>query len=57
MVKDSSILISSTVLNEIFVLRVCIVNYRTTKQDIKDILTIVRELGHIADKKLRKKNL
>ena len=55
MVKDPRILISSTVLNDIFVLRVCIVNYRTTKQDIKDILTIVREMGQITDKKLRKK--
>jgi len=54
-VKDSQILLSSTVLNGIFVLRVCVVNYRTTKQDIKDILMIVREIGQITDKKLRKK--
>ncbi|MFW6149739.1 MAG: pyridoxal phosphate-dependent decarboxylase family protein, partial [Atribacterota bacterium] len=55
MLKDSHILISSTILNDIFVLRVCIVNYRTTKQDIKDILTIVRQIGQLTDKKLCKK--
>lgn len=55
MLKDSQILLSSTVLNDIFVLRACIVNYRTTKQDIKDILVIVREIGQITDNKLREK--
>jgi glutamate/tyrosine decarboxylase-like PLP-dependent enzyme len=55
--EDQRIVISSTVLNEIFVLRVCIVNYRTTKQDIKNIISILRELGHAVDKKLRKDNL
>lgn len=53
---DQRAVLSSTVLGDKYVLRACIVNYRTTKQDIKDILTIVRELGHITDKKLRKKN-
>ena len=55
MLEDSQILTSSTVLNDIFALRVCIVNYRTTKLDIKNILIILRELGQIIDKKLRKK--
>lgn len=54
---DQRAVLSSTVLGNKYVLRTCIVNYRTTKQDIKDILTIVRELGHTADKKLRRKNL
>jgi glutamate/tyrosine decarboxylase-like PLP-dependent enzyme len=55
MIKDSSTLIYSTILNDIFALRVCIINYRTTKQDILDILTFLRKLGQTADKKLRKK--
>lgn len=54
---DQRAVLSSTVLGSKYVLRACIVNYRTTKQDIKDILTILRELGHAADKKLRRENL
>jgi glutamate/tyrosine decarboxylase-like PLP-dependent enzyme len=55
--KDIRTLLSSTVLKNMFVLRACIVNYRTTKQDIKDILVILRELGVAADKKLRRVTL
>jgi len=55
MLLDHRAVLSSTVLKDTYILRVCIVNYRTTKQDIKDILTIVRELGRLADKKLRRK--
>ena len=54
---DQRAVLSSTVLRDKYVLRACIVNYRTTKQDIKDILTILRELGRTADKKLRRENL
>lgn len=51
--KDRRALLSSTVLNKKFVHRACIVNYRTTKQNIENILKIVRELGTAEDKKLR----
>ena len=51
--KDRRALLSSTVLNKKFVLRTCIVNYRTTKQNIENILKIVRGLGMAEDKKLR----
>ena len=54
---DQRAVLSSTALGDKYVLRACIVNYRTTKQDIKDILTILRELGRAADKKLRRENL
>ncbi|UCD12952.1 MAG: aminotransferase class I/II-fold pyridoxal phosphate-dependent enzyme [Thermoplasmatales archaeon] len=57
MLLDQRAVLSSTFLGSTFVLRVCIVNYRTKKQDIKDILTTIRELGHIADKRLRRKKL
>ena len=52
MCTDSRALLSSTVLQEKFVLRACIVNFRTTKQDIQDIIQILRELGEKEDKKL-----
>jgi glutamate/tyrosine decarboxylase-like PLP-dependent enzyme len=50
---DARILLSSTIIKNKFVLRACIVNYRTTKQDIKTILKIIKELGVAADKKLQ----
>ncbi|MCX6665984.1 MAG: aminotransferase class I/II-fold pyridoxal phosphate-dependent enzyme [Euryarchaeota archaeon] len=52
--RDGRILLSSTILGKRFVLRACVVNYRTTKKDIVMILEIVRELGSKSDKKLRK---
>ena len=55
--KDGRVLLSDTVLNKRFVLRACIVNYRTTKQNIENILKIVRELGTAEDAKLRKTQL
>jgi aromatic-L-amino-acid/L-tryptophan decarboxylase len=51
---DPRILLSSTILQKQFVLRACIMNYRTTKQDIKNIIDITRELGEKEDQKLRK---
>jgi glutamate/tyrosine decarboxylase-like PLP-dependent enzyme len=53
--KDGRILLSSTNINNRFVLRMCIVNYRTRKKDIDEILKIFRELGIKADIKLRNK--
>jgi glutamate/tyrosine decarboxylase-like PLP-dependent enzyme len=49
---DRRVLLSNTVLQEKFVLRACIVNFRTTTQDIQDIIQILRELGEKEDKKL-----
>ena len=55
--KDGRALLSGTVLNKKFVLRACIVNFRTTKQDIENTIEIVRELGMVEDEKLRKTQL
>lgn len=57
MLKDQRVLLSSTVLKNKFVLRACIVNYRTKKQDIITILEILRKLGAKDDKKLRETNI
>ena len=55
--KDGRALLSGTVLNKRFILRACIVNFRTTKQDIENIIEIIRELGMVEDEKLRKTQL
>lgn len=53
---DGRALLSSTVLGNIFVLRACIVNYRTTKQDIEEIIKIIHEIGDNTDKDLRERS-
>ena len=53
MLSDRRALLSTTVLKNKFVLRACIMNYRTTKKDIEEIIQIVREFGSAIDKKLR----
>jgi glutamate/tyrosine decarboxylase-like PLP-dependent enzyme len=54
---DGRALLSSTILENKFVLRACIMNYRTTKQDIRIIIEVIRELGKKKDVELRKKFL
>lgn len=51
--KNRRILISGTVLQGRFVLRACIVNYRTTKQDVQDIIEGIRKVGKRNDTLLR----
>jgi aromatic-L-amino-acid decarboxylase len=43
--KNKEFLISGTVLNGRCVLRVCIMNFRTTKQDVQEIVEAVRRIG------------
>jgi len=51
--NDQRAIISYTKIKNCFVLRLCIVNYRTKKQDIENIVDLVLELGSKADKNLR----
>jgi len=51
--KDGQALLSGTVLNSTFVLRICIVNYRTKKNDLVRIIDSIRKLGRKEDKKFR----
>jgi aromatic-L-amino-acid decarboxylase len=45
--------VSNAIVNEIFVLRVCIVNFRTTKSDIEVLPGIVKKYGRQVDKEKR----
>ena len=54
---DGRGLLSSTSLHGKYVLRSCIVNYRTKKSDIVKILEIVRNIGYKKDSELRSKLL
>ena len=42
---DSKAFMSSTLLGGVFALRMCIVNYSTTWEDIRDTLISVEEFG------------
>jgi len=53
MYTDQRVVLSGTILGNRFVLRACIVNFRTTKKDVKEIVEILRELGAAADTQLR----
>jgi len=50
--KDRRVQLSSTKIKNKVVLRACIINYRTTKNDIITILKVIRELGEIAKNKM-----
>ena len=54
---DRRVYVSSTILGDTFVLRACIVNYRTTKKNISEILEVICELAAIEDANLRGKFL
>ena len=45
--------VSNAIVNEIFVLRVCIVNFRTTKSDIEALPGIVKKYGRQVDREKR----
>jgi aromatic-L-amino-acid decarboxylase len=51
--RDRRAYVSSTQLKGHFVLRACIVNHRTQKKDIRDILDIIRELALIEAKNIQ----
>ncbi len=53
MLSDRRALLSTTAIKNKLVLRVCIMNYRTTKEDIEEMMEIIRECGSAIDIKLR----
>ena len=55
--ENREFLISGTMLNGRYVLRACIVNYRTTKQDVKYIIQALREIGKKNDALLKSKDI
>jgi len=50
---DGSAFVSNAVIDEVFVLRLCIVNFRTTLNDIEALPEIVRRLGRKVDRAMR----
>ena len=50
---DQRAMLSSTIIKGKFVLRSCIVNFRTKKADILKIIKIIREIGEKVDNNLR----
>jgi len=55
--KNRKFLISGTVLKGRYVLRACIINYRTTKKDVQDIIEAVRNIGKKNDALLRSRGI
>jgi glutamate/tyrosine decarboxylase-like PLP-dependent enzyme len=51
--KEGDSFVSNAVIDEVFLLRACIVNFRTTLQDIEMLPAIVARIGHELDSKLR----
>jgi aromatic-L-amino-acid decarboxylase len=52
--KKGKMMLSGTVLRNTFVLRACIVNFRTTKQDIVEISEMIQDVGKTEDGTLRR---
>jgi glutamate/tyrosine decarboxylase-like PLP-dependent enzyme len=50
---DGRAVLSGTILGKKFVLRACIMNYRTRKQDITMIMDVIRDVGSREDIKIR----
>lgn len=50
---DGSAFVSNAVIDKVFVLRLCVVNFRTTLSDIEALPEIVRRLGRKVDKAMR----
>lgn len=55
--RDGEIFVSNAVVNDIFLLRACIVNFRTTVEDIKAMLEVVLRVGHEVDVSIRPEGL
>ena len=49
--------VSNAVIGEKFVLRACIVNFRTTSADIQELTLIVARMGKAIDQALRPRDL
>ncbi len=48
-VASRELMLSSTRLGEEFVLRFCVLNHRTQREDIDEALRIIEKLGHEAE--------
>jgi len=55
--REGEIFVSNAVINNIFLLRACIVNFRTTVEDIKAMLEVVLRVGHEVDVSMRPEGL
>ncbi|MGH2527538.1 MAG: pyridoxal phosphate-dependent decarboxylase family protein, partial [Actinomycetota bacterium] len=54
---DGRVFCSNAVLNGRFVLRICIVNFRTEAEDLDALLDVASELGARVDAELRRAQL
>ena len=55
--KDGEVFVSNAVIDDVFLLRACIVNFRTTLDDIKAMIEIVLRIGHEVDDSMRPEGL
>jgi len=55
--REGEIFVSNAVIDGKFLLRACIVNFRTTIDDIKAIVEVVLRVGHEVDASMRSNNL
>lgn len=55
--QDGRVFFSNALLGERFVLRVCIVNFRTEAEDLDAVLEVAAEIGRRLDAELRPRNL
>ncbi|MEJ7589661.1 MAG: pyridoxal-dependent decarboxylase [Ferruginibacter sp.] len=54
--KGGEVFLSNAIINEKYCLRACIVNFRTSKTDIMEIIEIIVRQGRLMDKTLRRKS-
>jgi aromatic-L-amino-acid/L-tryptophan decarboxylase len=54
---DGRVFVSNAVLRGAFVLRACIVNFRTEAEHVETVLDVAREIGERLDRELRPKDL
>ena len=57
MEKGGQAFVSNAVLNDTYVLRMCIVNFRTTLEDVVALADITTDLGRQVDEEMRPKEL
>jgi glutamate/tyrosine decarboxylase-like PLP-dependent enzyme len=55
--KDGEVFVSNAVIDDVFLLRACIVNFRTTLDDIKAMIEVVLRVGHEVDASIRPEGL
>lgn len=55
--REGEVFVSNAVIDGIFLLRACIVNFRTTRKDLEALVEVVLRVGHEVDKVIRSKEL